>query len=73
MIYCRKSKNRGAADIINTSRDTGSCGKGEAAESMCAARACIFGRDDNIGATVTECSVLRYLVLDRRITVLMVP
>ncbi|MBR5616047.1 MAG: hypothetical protein IKW66_04425 [Clostridia bacterium] len=59
--------------MISTSGDIGLCGKGEAAENSYAARAYLFGRDENIGATVTEYSVLRYWILDRRITVLVVP
>ena len=38
--------------MTSTDGDAGPCGKGEAAENSYAARAYLFGRDENIGATV---------------------
>ena len=43
--------------MINAIGDTRLRGKGETAENTYAARAYLFGRDDNIGATVTPRSV----------------
>lgn len=40
--------------MISTDRDSGSCGKGEAAETSDVARTSAVGRDENIGATVTH-------------------
>ena len=46
--------------MISTDGDTGLCGKGEAAEiAENVARTSAVGRDENIGATVTQW-VLRY-------------
>ncbi len=46
--------------MINAIGDTRLRGKGETAENTYAARAYLFGRDDNIGATVTppECCAI---------------
>jgi hypothetical protein len=43
--------------MINAIGDIRLRGKGEAAENKYVARAYLFGRDDNIGATVTPWSV----------------
>ena len=49
--------------MISIDGDSGRCGKGEAAESVSPSRGCSLGRDDNIGATVTDPrSVLRYWI-----------
>ena len=40
--------------MISTDRDSGSCGEGEAAEISDVARTSAVGRDENIGATVTQ-------------------
>lgn len=40
--------------MTSTDRDIGSCGKGEAAEISDVARTSAVGRDENIGATVTQ-------------------
>ena len=40
--------------MISTDRDFGRCGKGRAAEKQKDRPVFYFGRDDNIGATVTR-------------------
>ena len=51
--YTSVNQNRGAAFMINADGDTGLRGKGVAAEKRLASQAVLFGRDENIGATVT--------------------
>ena len=46
--------------MINAERDLALRGKGVAAEKRHASRAVLFGRDDNIGATVTASAVVSY-------------
>lgn len=48
--------------MISTGGDMGRCGKGEAAEKVGTAHVLAFGRDDNIGATVTRpgCCAIGY-------------
>ena len=46
--------------MINADGDFGLRGKGAAAEKRSASRAVLFGRDDNIGATVTVRAVVSY-------------
>ena len=48
--------------MISIDGDSGRCGKGRAAESVYAARACALGRDENIGATVTPFGVVCYSI-----------
>ena len=46
--------------MISTDRDSGPCGKGDAAEKGYVAHTVLFGRDENIGATVTAEAVVSY-------------
>ena len=50
--------------MINADGDFGLRGKGAAAEKRSASRAVLFGRDENIGATVTLTSCIRLNVDD---------
>ena len=65
--------DRGAADMISARRDIGVRGKGEAAERANDIPRFALGRNDNIGATVTDVSVLRYWIFGLWSRYLIVP
>ena len=46
--------------MINADGDEGLRGKGTAAEKRYVSQAVLFGRDENIGATVTVSTVVSY-------------